>query len=102
MDARILLGRILQRFIDLGYSQYAAYHRFGLLRYTTKSVWLSREDGEDTPVYFDKILVAIEGYQQTPALYDEGPGKLRDLGLTHVTSSIHSLLHLLSKEDYLL
>ena len=47
MDARILLGRILQRFIDLGYSQYAAYHRFGLLRYTTKAVWLSREDGED-------------------------------------------------------
>ena len=39
------------------------------------------------------------GYQHEITNYDKGPDALRDLGITHINSPIHSLLHLLSREE---
>lgn len=57
------------------------------------------EKGADTREPFEKILVAIDAYKENPELYNEGPSKLRDYGITHITSPIRSILHLLPKEE---
>ncbi len=100
MDSKIILGRLLQKFIDLQVSQFADYNEFGFVSLSVSSVTVSRENGDDTPLPFKKIITAIEGYQRNNELYDLGPAALRDLGITHINSPIHSILHLLSKEVY--
>lgn len=101
MQSEILLGRILQILIERGKSKYQTYNDFVYDSYDGKAIYVIRENGERAKLYFRKILVAIEAYQQDATAYDEGPSRLRDFGLTHITSPIHSLLHLLKKEDYL-
>ncbi len=100
MDSKILLGKILQRFFDRKVAKVEGYNKFEYLKETSSSVYVSRETGDDTPVPFKKIIVGIEIYQQNPELYDEGPTALRDFGITHVTSPVWSLLHMLAKHDY--
>ena len=99
MDARILLGKILQRFQDRGRAQVEGYKSFGYIRETNNAVWVSRESGKDTPVAFSKILIGIEAYQENPELYELGPNELREFGITHVNSPVWALLHLLKKEE---
>ncbi len=100
MDSKILLGKILQRFCDLKLSRVEGYNSFGYIKETNTTVTISREEGQDTPVPFAKLIVAIEAYQNMPHLYNEGPTALRDFGITHITSPVWSLLHLLTEEDY--
>ncbi len=100
VDARILLGKILQRFQDRSVSQVVGYNRFGYVRETNKAVIVTREDGKDTPIPFSKMIIGIEAYQNNPDLYLEGPNVLRDFGITRVNSPVWSLLHLLDKSDY--
>ena len=100
MDSKILLGKILQRFSDIGKSKVEGFNSFGYIRETNNSVYVSRENGEDTRIQFEKILIGIEAFKTKSELYNEGPSALRDFGITHVTSPIWSMLHLLSLEDY--
>ncbi|SHE45459.1 hypothetical protein SAMN05444008_101439 [Cnuella takakiae] len=100
MDPKILLGRVLQKMLDQGFSQYANYNRFNYIRHNKNEIVVDRENGQPTKIKFSKILIAIEGYTLNPEWYDCGPSKLRALGLTHITSPIHSMLHLLTKNDY--
>ncbi|MBP6304270.1 MAG: hypothetical protein KBB37_03160 [Bacteroidia bacterium] len=100
MDSRILLGKILQRLKDNGKAQVEGYNSFGYIRETENAVWVTRETGDNTPVPFDKILKGISAYQSNSILYNQGPTALREFGITHVTSPIFALLHLLEKEDY--
>lgn len=100
MDSKILLGKILQRFYDAKTAQVEGYTSFGYIKQTDTAVYVTREYGKDTRVSFDKILIGIKGYQKEPSLYHEGPGALRDLGITHVNSPVWSLLHLLDVKDY--
>ena len=100
MDSKIILGRLLQRFIDEKSSQYMDYNKFGLIEVKANSIIVSRENGSDTPIPFKKLVSAIEAYQNSPDLYDTGPSSLRNIGLTHITSPIHSILHLLPKEIF--
>lgn len=101
MDSKIILGRILQKFIDQGYSQYLTYNQFGFVKHSDSSVVVTREKGSNTPLPFSIILIAIKAYQENTNLYDEGPTALRDFKITHITSPVHSLLHLLPKEAYI-
>lgn len=100
MDSKILLGKILQRFLDRGISEVRGYDSFKYLRETNNSVYVGREQGQDTPVPFGKIILGIEAFKSKPELYDRGPNALREYGITHTTSPIWSLLHLLSPDDY--
>jgi hypothetical protein len=100
MDSRILLGKILQRFKDQGFAQVEGYNKFGYIRETHNSVIVSRENGKDTPVPFQKILIGIEAYQSNPDLYNGTPNYLHKLGITHVTSPVWAMLHLLRQHDY--
>jgi hypothetical protein len=101
MESKILLGRILQKFIDKGYAQVSGYNRFGFIKFSNNAVLVTRENGGDTPVSFSKIVKGIEAYQSNSSLYDSNPTELRDSCITHVTSPIFALLHLLEKEDYI-
>ena len=100
MDSKIILGRLLQKFIDLQVSQFGNYNTFGFVRLSGNSIIVSREEGADTPLPFKKIIKAIEGYQADNGLYNLGPAELRKLGITHINSPVHSILHLLPKEVY--
>ena len=100
MDTKILLGKILQKFKSQKIAQVQGYKSFGYIRETENMVYVTREAGKDTPIPFEKIKTAIEAYKSNPQLFNEGPSKLRDYGITHVTSPIWSLLHLLEMADY--
>jgi hypothetical protein len=63
MESKIILGRILQRFIDQGYAQVDGYNRFGFIEFKNQEVWVTREKGKNTKVPFAKILDGIEAYR---------------------------------------
>lgn len=100
MDSKILLGKILQRFYDTKTSQVDGYNAFGYIKHSDTAVYVTRENGKDTRVPYEKILIGIEGYQKQPSLYHQGPGAVRELGITHVNSPVWSLLHLLDAKEY--
>ena len=100
MDTKILLGKILQTFKAQKFAQVKGYKSFGYIRETENMVYVTTETGQDTPIPFEKIKIGIEAYKSNPNLYNDGPSKLRDYGITHVTSPIWSLLHLLDISDY--
>ena len=100
MEAKIILGRILQRLIDQGYAQVAGYNRFGFVALEKNSITVSRENGEDTPLPFSRILKCIVLYQEHPELYDQGPNALRPFGVTHLDSPLFALLHLMEPKAY--
>ena len=100
MENKIILGRILQRFIDRQVAQVGSYNAFGFVKIKNSSILVSREAGEDTPIPFSKLIIGIEAYKEHLELYDKGPTALRAFGITHVTSPVYSLLHLLEKDAY--
>ncbi len=100
MDSKILLGKILQRFSDCGFSKVEGYVGFEYLRETNNAIYIGRERGKVTYIAFEKLIAGIEAFKSRPGLYEEGPSALREFGITHVTSPIWSLLHLLSSDDY--
>ncbi len=44
MDSKIILGCLLQKFIDLQVSQFADYNEFGFVSLSVSSVTVSREN----------------------------------------------------------
>lgn len=100
MDNNVLLTKILKTFREKRIAQVEGYTSFGYIRETGNAVWITREKGQDTPVPYSKILMGIDAYKAEPELYNEGPGKLRAHGITHVNSPVWALLHLISLENY--
>tara|TARA_A100000171_G_C2117910_1_gene138973 strand:- start:1117 stop:1332 length:216 start_codon:yes stop_codon:yes gene_type:complete len=70
MDSKVLLGKILHRINDKKTSQVDGYNSFGYLKETNQDVFLTRENGDDTRIPFEKILKAIEAYKNNIELYD--------------------------------
>ena len=100
MNSNILLGKILQRFCDSGISRVEGFNSFEYLRETSIYVYVKRENGQETSIPFKKIIVGIEAFKLNPELFNLGPSALRPYGITHITSPIWSLLHLLAPEEY--
>lgn len=100
MESQIILGRLLQRIIDQGYAQVKGYNRFEYIRHANKSITILRENGNEALVPFQKLLIGIQGYQNTPSDYHLSPTTLRSYGLTHITSPIFAILHLLDQSAY--
>ena len=99
-DPKELVQEIIEKFREkkIARGQRAS---FGYIRETSNAVIVSRENGDDTRVPFKKIELAIEFYRDHLEDYDEGPVKLRKCGLTHITSPIWALIHLISKSKLL-
>jgi hypothetical protein len=91
---------MLQKVMEQGFAQVVGYNCFDFISLQRTSITLRRENGNDAEVPFKKLLIAIDGYKNQQNDYNAGPVKLRSYGLTHITSPIFSLLHLLPKEIY--
>lgn len=102
MDSKIILGRILQKFIEQGFSKYQDYNLFKFVAVNNKSLVILRENGRNATIPFNKLIIGIEAYQSSPDLYDDNTTALRNVGIIHITSPIFSLLHMLPKDAYLL
>lgn len=100
MESKIIFGRLLQRIIDQGYAQVNGYNCFEYVKHTDSFVTILRENGQEALIPFKKLLIGIEGYQSSPSDYNTGPTALCKYGLTHITSPIFSILHLLDQSDY--
>ncbi|MBC7383394.1 MAG: hypothetical protein H7296_10470 [Bacteroidia bacterium] len=100
MDSKILLKKILERFKEKGIARVDGYNSFGYIRETENAVFVTRETGKDTPIPFKKIMIGIDAYKANASMYQTTPTALREVGITHVTSPIFALLHLLDAEDY--
>jgi hypothetical protein len=100
MESKIILGRLVQRIIDQGYAQVNGYNRFEYFKHNESSITILRENGQEALIPFKKLLIGIEGYQSSPSDYNTGPTALRKYGLTHITSPIFAILHLLDQSVY--
>jgi len=96
----VLLGKALKTF-ELVVIAKGVQNDFGYIGEFPTHVLVTREGGLDTKIPYTKLLTVIEVYQANPELYDIGPAALRDFGITHITSPIWAILHLLKKTDYL-
>lgn len=94
-----LITKILIRLKQKGFAQVQGYNRFGFVSQADNHVLISREKGKDTRIQFQKLVKAIDAVRKDPKIYSEGPSRLRQHGLTHITSPLWALLHLLSLEE---
>ncbi len=99
MDVSQVISMIVNRFERQGYAQVPGYNRFGFVVRGNSHVVVSRESGRDTKVPYAKLGEAIEAVREDSKVYSEGPSKLRNHGLTHITSPLWALLHLLKLEE---
>ena len=60
---------------------------------------VSREGGEDTRISIKKIEQGISAVRTDSTIYDGGPNKLRRHGITHISSVVWSLLHLITEAE---
>lgn len=95
-----ILEELLSELRVIGYAQVQGYNQFGYIRETPNSVIVSRETGKDTSIGFNKIRDGINAVRSNKFVYSEGPKALRDYGITHITSPIWAILHLIPLEQY--
>lgn len=98
-DVEKTISEIVSRFKQQGFTQVPSYNKFGFVQQSDNYVIVSRENGKDTKIYYKKLGEAIKAVQKDSLAYSEGPSKLRKHGLTHITSPLWSLLHLLTLEE---
>lgn len=100
IDSKILLGKILQRLEDKGYARVKGYNTFKFINHSITNVTLLRENGKEVRIPFNKMVTCIDYYKKNIHDYDSGPAQLRKVPITHITSPIFALLHLLPKSSY--
>jgi hypothetical protein len=81
------------------FAQVAGYNKFGFVKRGESHVVVSRENGKDTRIPFSKIAESVSAVRRDPKVYSEGPSRLRQHGITHITSPLWALLHLLTLEE---
>lgn len=96
---RDIVQLILQRFRTQRVSQVPGYNSFRYVRETESAVVVGRERGKDTRIPFAKLEAGVCAVRRDPQTYDQGPSRLRDHGITHITSPIWSLLHLVAMSE---
>ena len=95
-----LAGEILSEFRRTGRAGVPGYKGFRFLRETEEAIHVTREGGQVARVPFSRLNIAIAAAVENPDVYEGGPSKLREYGLTHVTSPIWALLRVLPRERY--
>jgi len=99
MQTSQIIRQIVKRFQQQGYAQVPGYNRFDYVGKGESYVIISRENGNDTKIPFSKLAESIEAVRKDFRVYSEGPSKLRQYGITHITSPLWALLHLCTLEE---
>lgn len=99
MEESFVVTKIVNRFEERGYIQVPGYNRFGFVGKGESYVIVSRESGKDTKIPFAKIAESVRAARRDSKVYSEGPSRLRQHGITHITSPLWALLHLLTLEE---
>ncbi len=100
MDSMKILSTIQREIKARGYAQVPEHNKYEYVRETPSAIVVSREAGQDTPIYLTDILTGIDAAKLDSNVYDGGPDTLREHGITHVSSPVWALLHLVPKSDY--
>lgn len=99
MDASQIVSQIVSRFQEQGYAQVSGYNRFSFISRAESHMVVSRENGKDTKIPFAKLTEAIKAVRNDSKIYSDGPARLRKHGITHITSPLWALLHLLTHDE---
>ena len=67
---------------------------FQYVRQTAQAVILRRRNGNDTRVPFSVVGKAIDAIRKDNSVYIDGPGRLHDVGITHINSPTFALVRL--------
>ena len=94
-------GILLSRFRERGLAQVEGYNKFGYIYETDNAVIVSRERGYDTRVPLETIEKAIEAVRKDPQVYNKGPSRLTEHGITHINSPVWAILHLVELSELL-
>lgn len=76
-------------------AQVPGYKAFRFVRESPASVVLEREGGTEAIVPKSDLELAVESIRRDHSIYIEGPGRLRECGITHVTSPVWALVRML-------
>ncbi len=69
--------------------------RFTYVERTAAALTVMRRNGNTVRIPKTTLAAALEGVRGNHGLYIDGPGSLRDVGITHITSPTYALLRLL-------
>lgn len=94
-----LVAEVVSRIQRRGYAQVTGYNKFGFVAIGKEHVIVSREMGKDTRVPFAMIRKAIEAVRTDHRIYHQGPSALRAYGITHITSPLWAMVHLLTLKE---
>lgn len=75
---------LINRFIEKGSAQVEGNRRFIYVRETDKAVVIRRENDKEARVPKATINIAIDAVRNTPGIYNDGPTRLRENGITQV------------------
>ena len=92
---------IVRRFKAQGHAQVRGYNSFGFVEDLGAAIVVSRETGKDTRFPIRKIEDGVSAVRSDASVYDGGPGRLCEHGITHVNSVVWALLHLATKSELL-
>ena len=90
---------LINRFSHQKRAQVINYNSFGFIKTTDTAVYVTREKGKDTRIGYDDIETAVSAVRKDATVYKNGPGTLRDYGITHVTSPVWAIIHLMTLEE---
>ncbi len=91
---------LIARFKEKKIAQVEGYKRFEYVKETNNAVIVRRENGNEARVPKETLERAIEAVQNEPQVYNEGPSRLRNFGITYVTSPVWAILHIAKLSEY--
>lgn len=94
VDIDVLINQIIATLQETKVAQVPGYVRFKYDKITDSSIILIRENGNEAKIPFSTLYKAIEAVREDASVYNGGPNKLREHGITHINSPTWALLHL--------
>jgi hypothetical protein len=94
-DADQVVEEIIGVLREKGLAQVPGYAPFRYLRRNGAAVFVERRNGNEAKILASVLRRAVEAVREDETIYVGGPSRLREYGITHVTSPTWALLRLL-------
>ena len=90
-----IVEHILDVFQESGVAQVSGYAPFRFVGRAAESVIVERQNGNEARIPLSILRRAVEAVRKDHSVYKGGPSRLREHGITHVTSPTWALIRLL-------